>query len=166
MLKPHLLNLKILDVLSTHVLLGQHLLCVEDLPAAPGTRVLGPVLTPDRGQVRGHQRPPLRDHASVGVAAVGTLHEAAHAVALGAEDLGVAALAVDLAVGGVVAEDRVQGALALAAGEAFLRQKAKLRKISWYLISRMLLKCSRHYHLFILNDINISYRVDIFSGYS
>ena len=46
---------------------------------------------------------------------------AAVSVTLGAEGLGVAALAVDVAVGRVVAEHGVQRAGAVAAGEAFLK---------------------------------------------
>jgi hypothetical protein len=44
------------------------------------------------------------------------------AVALGAEDLGVAPLAVDVLVGAVATEHGIQGLLALLAGEAFLRK--------------------------------------------
>ena len=45
------------------------------------------------------------------------------AVAFGTEALGVAALAVDVAVGCVTTEDRVQRSLAVPAGKAFLKKK-------------------------------------------
>ena len=48
------------------------------------------------------------------------------AVAFGTEALGVAALAVDVAVGCVTTEDRVQRSLAVPAGKAFLKKKMSI----------------------------------------
>lgn len=63
---------------------------------------------------------PVHDGVPVGVARLEEALAAAEAVPFGTELLGVAALAVDLAVGAVVVEDRVQVPAALVAGKAFL----------------------------------------------
>lgn len=51
---------------------------------------------------------------------------ASKSVALGPEHLSVASLAVDVTLG-IADENRVQGALAVAAGETFLYRNEKLR---------------------------------------